>query len=96
LEGDLQLTPASLAAAMCMTRGAVSKVLEKLETQKLVSRTTSLLESRVPLLSLTAQARRILPSLTEIVDIRPAKTAGVFKPAKAVCWFMLETDYSGC
>lgn len=62
------LTSARLAAAMGMTHGAVSKVLKKLETKKLVSRTTSPLDSRVQLLSLTGQARRILPSLTELAD----------------------------
>ncbi len=62
------VTPARLAAAMGMTRGAVSKVLEKLKTKKLVSRTRSPVDSRVQLLSLTEQARRILPRLTEIAD----------------------------
>jgi DNA-binding MarR family transcriptional regulator len=62
------LTSVMLAATMGMTRGAVSKVLEKLETKKLVSRTTSPLDSRIQLLSLTEQARRILPSLTELAD----------------------------
>jgi DNA-binding MarR family transcriptional regulator len=62
------LTPGRLAAAMGMTRGAVSKVLDKLEHKRLVARTTSPLDSRVHLLSVTARARRILPSLTEIAD----------------------------
>jgi DNA-binding MarR family transcriptional regulator len=62
------LTPARLAAAMGMTRGAVSKVLAKLEIKKLISRTTSPLDNRVQLLSLTRAARRILPGLTELAD----------------------------
>lgn len=62
------LSPAKLAAAMGMTRGAVSKVLDKLEVKKLIARTVSPLDSRVHVLSLTAQARRILPSLAEIAD----------------------------
>lgn len=62
------LTSTTLAATMGMTRGAVSKVLEKLETKKLVSRTASPLDSRIQLLCLTEQARRILPSLTELAD----------------------------
>jgi len=68
LESRAGLTSARLAAAMGMTRGAVSKIVEKLETKKLVSRTTSPVDSRFQLLSLTGQARRILPSLTEIAD----------------------------
>ncbi|MGH8143778.1 MAG: MarR family winged helix-turn-helix transcriptional regulator [Steroidobacteraceae bacterium] len=62
------LTPARLAAAMGVTRGAVSKVLDKLESKKLIVRTASPLDSRVQLLSLTAPARRILPKLTEIAN----------------------------
>lgn len=62
------LTPAKLAATMGMTRGAISKVLDKLDSKKLISRSTSPLDSRVQLLSLTQQARRILPQLTSIAD----------------------------
>src|SRR6185437_106022 len=61
-------TPAKLAAAMGMTRGAISKVLDKLERKRLIARTTSPRDSRVQLLSLTAHARRTLPGLTEIAD----------------------------
>jgi DNA-binding MarR family transcriptional regulator len=62
------LTPATLAASMGMTRGAVSKVLDKLGSKKLISRALSSLDSRVQLLSLTERARRILPRLTEVAD----------------------------
>lgn len=71
------LTPASLAATMGMTRGAVSKVLDKLENKKLIARTTSPLDSRAQLLSLTAPARRILPSLTEIANSNDKRFFGV-------------------
>lgn len=62
------LTPAKLAATMGMTRGAISKVLDKLDSKKLISRSMSSLDSRVQLLSLTEQARRMLPQLTSIAD----------------------------
>jgi len=62
------LTPARLAATMGMTRGAISKVLDKLDSKRLISRSPSPLDSRVQLLSLTGQARRILPQLTSIAD----------------------------
>lgn len=68
LAGHSDLTPARLAAAMGMTRGAISKVLDKLSAKKLVSRALSPLDSRVQHLSLTAQARRLLPQLTAIAD----------------------------
>ena len=63
-----ELTPARLATAMSMTRGAVTKVLDKLEAKKLVSRTASRLDNRVQLLSLTGLGKRILPGLTAIAD----------------------------
>ncbi|MHB1871166.1 MAG: MarR family winged helix-turn-helix transcriptional regulator [Steroidobacteraceae bacterium] len=62
------LTPAKLAATMGMTRGAISKVLDKLSKKKLISRSMSPLDSRVQLLSLTSQARRMLPRLTSVAD----------------------------
>ena len=68
LTAKAALTPADLAATMGMTRGAVSKILDKLESKKLIARTASPLDSRSQLLSLTTAARRILPSLTEIAD----------------------------
>jgi hypothetical protein len=46
----------------------VSKVLDKLEAKRLASRTTSQLDSRVQLLSLTARARRLLAGFTAIAD----------------------------
>ena len=61
-------TPARLADAMGMTRGAISKVLDKLEAKKWIARAWSDQDSRVQLLSLTAAGRRLLPQLTAIAD----------------------------
>lgn len=61
-------TTGRLALEMGMTRGAVSKVLDKLESKRLISRTTSPIDSRVQPLSLTAKARRALPILIKIAD----------------------------
>jgi DNA-binding MarR family transcriptional regulator len=68
LAAGAELTPAKLAATMGMTRGAISKVLDKLDSKKLISRSISSLDSRVQLLSLTERARRILPRLTSVAD----------------------------
>lgn len=61
-------TPARLADTMGMTRGAVSKVLDKLDGKEWIARTTSDQDSRVQLLSLTTAGRRLLPQLTAIAD----------------------------
>jgi DNA-binding MarR family transcriptional regulator len=62
------LTPAALADAMGMTRGAISKVLDKLQFKGWISRATSPEDNRVQLLALTRQGKRVLPELTTIAD----------------------------
>jgi DNA-binding MarR family transcriptional regulator len=51
-----------------LTRGAVSKVIDKLEAKRWIARSTKPQDGRVQLLSLTRQGSRILPELAEIAD----------------------------
>lgn len=62
------LTPAKLADLMGMTRGAISKVLDKLQEKKWIARTASPEDNRAQFISLTAQGRRALPDLALIAD----------------------------
>ena len=62
------ITPAELAARLDLTRGAVSKVIDKLETKQWVAHATKPEDGRVQLMSLTRQGSRILPQLAEIAD----------------------------
>jgi DNA-binding MarR family transcriptional regulator len=62
------MTPAQLADAMGMTRGAISKVLDKLQEKKWIARATSEDDNRVQFLSLTQQGKRALPDLASIAD----------------------------
>lgn len=62
------ITAVDLADLMGMTRGAISKVLDKLESKKLVRRKTSREDSRVSLLSLTPSGQRSLPDLKCLAD----------------------------
>lgn len=62
------VTSSALAASMSMTRGALSKILDKLETKGLVARKDNPDDNRAQLLSLTREARRVLPALTKIAD----------------------------
>jgi DNA-binding MarR family transcriptional regulator len=62
------ITAASLAEAMGMTRGAVSKVLDKLLTKNLLLRTPSPQDNRAQLLALTRSGKRLLPALTDIAN----------------------------
>jgi DNA-binding MarR family transcriptional regulator len=62
------ITPGELAEALDLTRGAVSKVIAKLEAKNWIARSTKPGDSRVQLLSLTPRGSRILPQLAEIAD----------------------------
>jgi DNA-binding MarR family transcriptional regulator len=53
---------------MGMTRGAISKVLDKLQFKGWISRATSPEDNRVQLLALTRQGQHVLPELTTIAD----------------------------
>lgn len=63
-----ELTPATLADSMCMTRGAITKVLDKMEAKHWVTRTASSDDKRVQYLALTRSGKNILPVLTGIAD----------------------------
>jgi DNA-binding MarR family transcriptional regulator len=60
--------PADLAAALNLTRGAISKILDKLESKDWISRAALETDNRVQLLTLTPGGKRILPKLTAIAD----------------------------
>jgi DNA-binding MarR family transcriptional regulator len=62
------ITPGELAEALDLTRGAVSKVIDKLEAKNWIARSAKPGDSRVQLLSLTRRGSRILPQLAEIAD----------------------------
>lgn len=65
--------PAGLADALGMTRGAISKVLDKLEARGWIARRGLPEDHRVQLLSLTRQGRRALPQLAGIADRNDAR-----------------------
>lgn len=62
------MTPGQLADALGMTRGAVSKVLDKLEAKDRIARAPDPRDSRVQWLSLTRRGARLLPELAKIAD----------------------------
>lgn len=62
------IASAELATRLGMTRGAISKVLDKLEAKGLIERVTRPEDKRSQRLSLTLQGQRILPELAELAD----------------------------
>jgi DNA-binding MarR family transcriptional regulator len=63
-----EIRPAELADATRMTRGAISKVLDKLEEKNWVTRKTLEADNRGYSLFLTQQGHRALPELKAIAD----------------------------
>lgn len=63
-----QTTPSELAQSLTMTRGAVSKIVYKLETKGWITCRTSPEDHRVQLLAVTGAGRRTVPLLAEIAD----------------------------
>jgi DNA-binding MarR family transcriptional regulator len=61
-------TPGELAEALDLTRGAVSKIIDKLEAKKWIACSAKPEDSRVQLLSPTRSGSRILPQLAEIAN----------------------------
>lgn len=62
------ITPGELAALVGMTRGAVSKVLNKLESKAWIRRDSSVDDNRVQWITLTAAGEAILPELAQLAD----------------------------
>lgn len=68
VQGRTGITPGELSEILDLTRGAISKVIDKLEAKNWIVRSAKPEDARVQLLSLTRQGSRILPQLAEIAD----------------------------
>lgn len=60
--------PSLIAEAVGMTRGAVSKLVERLSRKKLVVRLSSDGDRRYQMVELTVAAKRLLPALARLAD----------------------------
>lgn len=67
------MRPAELADGLGLTRGAVSKILDKLEERRWITRKTLKADKRGQQLSLTPSGLRVVPVLTEIADRNDAR-----------------------
>jgi DNA-binding MarR family transcriptional regulator len=65
---DEEISPSVLAERIGMTRGGVSKLLDRLVTKKLVTRRDRSDDRRFQSIALTAAARRLIPQLAELAD----------------------------
>lgn len=63
-----QVAPGELAEALTMTRGAISKIIDKLESKGWIRSKINPEDNRGQLLSLSGAGRRAVPELAEIAD----------------------------
>lgn len=73
--------PSTLAARLGMTRGAVSRLVDRLETKELIARHTEGQDRRWQTLTLTPQGRALVPRLSTLADSNDAEFFGHLDPA---------------
>lgn len=77
---DIQ--PSTLADRLGMTRGAISKLADRLIAKELIARTASTGDRRQQTLSLTDDGRTLVPKLAELADSNDAEFFGHLEPAE--------------
>lgn len=77
-----QAAPSELAGILGLTRGAVSKIVDKLEAKAWIQTTSKQGDSRSRQLTLTREGRRSLPILATVADTNDARFFGCLNPAE--------------
>jgi DNA-binding MarR family transcriptional regulator len=75
------VAPSALAERMGMTRGAISKLAERLIDKGLIARTESEEDRRWQTLALTAKGRALVPALAALADRNDEEFFGCLSPA---------------
>lgn len=76
------VAPSRLAARLGMTRGAISKLADRLAAKSLVGRTASGDDRRYQALALTPTGRTLVPRLSALADRNDAEFFGHLKAAE--------------
>lgn len=71
-----------IAARLGMTRGAISKLIDRLEGKGLMSRTTRKDDARYQALALTGEGRSLVPALAALADANDAEFFGHLRPGE--------------
>lgn len=74
------MAPSALATLLGMTRGGITKLIDKLVTRQLVSRSVNASDSRGQFVRLTPTGRRLVPTLTELADLNEREFFGHVPP----------------
>lgn len=75
------LAPSRLAERMGMTRGAITKLADRLIAKSLLTRTAHPEDGRAQTLALTARGRRLVPQLAALADLNDAEFFGQLTPS---------------
>lgn len=75
-------SPAALIEVLGMTKGAVSKIITRLEEKGLVSRNTLEADRRSQIVELTMAGRQLLPRLAALADQNDQQFFGHLAPAQ--------------
>ena len=86
------LAPSRLAERMGMTRGAISKLADRLIAKSLLARDADPQDGRAQTLALTAKARRLVPELAAQADANDAAFFGHLTPRDRATLFRLLQD----
>lgn len=79
---DGDLAPSDLAKRLGMTRGAISKLAERLAAKSLVARTANEDDRRRQTLALTRKGRSLTPGLSALADRNDAEFFGHLEAAE--------------
>jgi DNA-binding MarR family transcriptional regulator len=77
-----EVAPSALARAMGMTRGGVTKLVDRLIAKGLVVRRAGAEDRRYQALALTREGRALVPALAALADRNDAEFFGHLKPAE--------------
>lgn len=72
-EGGDTISPSQIAEITGMTRGAISKLIDRLLTKKLVTRKESTEDRRYQEIGLTSEAKQLIPRLAKLADENDAE-----------------------
>jgi len=72
--------PSELATTLGLTRGAISKLVDRLAAKELVSVRNDVRDGRVQLVTLKASGRRLVPKLAALADENDAEAFGHLQP----------------
>ena len=76
------VAPSDIAARVGLTRGAISKLCDRLAAKSLITQAPGKADRRYQVLRLTAEGRALVPKLAALADKNDAEFFGHLKPAE--------------